>query len=101
MSGKCCVKCGSTTRLELDHVDPGTKVDHRIWSWSTARMLAEIAKCQVLCKVCHVRKSINDGPRTEHGQRRMYTIYKCRCEPCRNVHNSYCREYRARKKLAP
>lgn len=54
---KSCVQCGSTERLELDHVDPSTKVDHCIWSWSEERRNFEIAKCQVLCYDCHRRKS--------------------------------------------
>ena len=55
--GKSCVKCGSIERLELDHIDRSTKIDHNIWSWSEARRNAEIAKCQILCYVCHKEKT--------------------------------------------
>lgn len=58
--GKCCGKCGSTDRLELDHIDPSKKVSHCIWSWSEKRREAEIAKCQVLCHECHLEKSKKD-----------------------------------------
>lgn len=54
---KACVKCGSTHRLELDHIDPSTKVSHKIWSWTEVKRLAEIAKCQVLCVLCHREKT--------------------------------------------
>lgn len=54
---KSCVTCDSTDRLELDHVNPAEKIDHRIWSWSQERREAEIAKCQVLCYTCHKAKS--------------------------------------------
>lgn len=49
--------CGSIEGLELDHIDPSTKISHNIWSWREERRLAEIAKCQVLCHSCHKTKS--------------------------------------------
>lgn len=55
--GKAC-ECGSTDRLELDHIDPTKKVSHKIWSWSAAKREAELVKCQVLCYDCHKKKSI-------------------------------------------
>lgn len=54
---KKCVKCGSTERLELDHIDPSTKIHHNIWTWKLERRLSEIAKCQVLCHECHRLKT--------------------------------------------
>jgi hypothetical protein len=53
---KCC-RCGSTKNLELDHIDPSTKVDHQIWTWSQQKRDVELAKCQVLCKDCHKVKT--------------------------------------------
>lgn len=53
--------CGSTDRLELDHIDPSKKITHNIWSWSTPRREAELAKCQVLCYTCHKAKSAKDA----------------------------------------
>ncbi len=53
-----CRKCGSWDRLELDHVDPATKVHHAIWSWSEKRRSEELKKCQPLCRVCHKKKSV-------------------------------------------
>lgn len=52
-----CRLCGSSERLEVDHIDHSTKVDHRVWSWSDERRKAELAKCQVLCHDCHKRKT--------------------------------------------
>jgi hypothetical protein len=54
---KKCVECGSTEHLELDHIDPETKENHAIWSWSEERRNKELKKCQVLCKKCHREKS--------------------------------------------
>lgn len=54
---KVCVKCGATEQLELDHIDRRQKKHHAIWSWSEKRREAEIAKCQVLCRECHIDKT--------------------------------------------
>ena len=52
-----CAKCGSWDRLEVDHIDPSTKVSHNVWGWSETRRLEELAKCQVLCYSCHKEKT--------------------------------------------
>lgn len=57
-----CAKCGETDPLvlEFDHRDPKTKkyaiTDMLHLSWVT--ILAEIAKCDVLCANCHRRRTI-------------------------------------------
>jgi DNA-directed RNA polymerase specialized sigma24 family protein len=56
-SSKVCHTCGAKEALELHHPCPETKVSHNIWSWSTARREAEIAKCVVLCETCHAAES--------------------------------------------
>lgn len=53
LKGKVCRDCEGTEALELHHVDPATKVSHRIWSWRKERREAELAKCVVLCRDCH------------------------------------------------
>lgn len=80
---KRCARCGSTDNLELDHVDPKSKLSNAIWSWSEKRRLIEIAKCQILCTDCHKSKTFNEDPRpkTGHGKRRLYQL-GCRCDPC-------------------
>jgi 5-methylcytosine-specific restriction endonuclease McrA len=50
-------KCGSWEDLEVDHIDPRDKVDHRVWSWAKERREAELGKCRVLCKKCHKEKT--------------------------------------------
>jgi hypothetical protein len=52
-----CAQCGSSHRLEVDHIDPETKVTHTVWSWAKPRRDAELAKCQVLCHACHAEKT--------------------------------------------
>lgn len=53
LAGRCCAQCGAADELEFYHVDPATKLSHRIWGWSLARIEAELAKCVVLCDSCH------------------------------------------------
>ncbi len=55
-----CVQCGSWQELELDHIDPKTKVSSRIWSWTQSKRDAELKKCQVLCRSCHLEKTKKD-----------------------------------------
>jgi hypothetical protein len=52
-AGKRCERCGSTHEMELHHQDPSQKISCRFWSWKKERREAEIAKCIVLCRVCH------------------------------------------------
>lgn len=55
---KCCARCSSTENMELDHIDPRQKVSNSIWSWSAERRNIELAKCQILCRPCHVKKTV-------------------------------------------
>lgn len=83
-SDKSCVICSSTEDLELDHIDPTTKTSHKIWSWSESRRLTELAKCQVLCYLCHKAKTIVQSTKVPtHGGKAMYEKHGCRCELCR------------------
>lgn len=57
--GGACVTCGATEDLEIDHIDPAEKeraVAH-LWSSTAEVRAAELAKCQVLCKQCHLAKT--------------------------------------------
>jgi hypothetical protein len=89
---KSCVKCGSKENLELDHINPAEKEDHRIWNWSEERRNIELAKCQVLCHDCHLEKSIlyfkelytiDDPTLWKHGTNNTYNKHGCRCSLCR------------------
>lgn len=85
MGGRCC-KCGSTESLEIDHKDPEQKVSHRIFSWAVPRIEEELAKCQLLCKQCHIEKTNDDvhGGHNRHGT--VYHYKKgCRCDLCREA----------------
>lgn len=56
-----CQYCGSLGKLEVDHVDPATRMYiGPIWSWPETRRLEELAKCQVLCRLCHIKKTSSE-----------------------------------------
>lgn len=101
--GGACVECGSTEKLEIDHIDRTTKTMNpkELWSRREEVIRAELAKCQLLCKGCHQKKTSAEriaARNLQHGEYGMYKFYKCRCEPCKGANATYNRELRARKK---
>ena len=92
-----CVQCGSSEKLEVDHIDPKTKVSHRFWSWKTERLLEELNKCQVLCRNCHVKKTIADMGHMKHGTVSLYRK-GCRCDACKMKQRDRMRIYMSKKK---
>jgi hypothetical protein len=58
LGGKCI--CGSIDQLEIDHIDRTQKSIEisRLYSVSKERYEKEIIKCQLLCKDCHIKKTI-------------------------------------------
>lgn len=59
LGGKCAW-CGSTERLQYDHIDRKTKsftISPRGFDVGFAKFKVEIDKCQLLCFPCHVEKS--------------------------------------------
>lgn len=93
LADKSCAVCGSTTNLEIDHIDPSKKVSHRIWSWSKARREAELAKCQILCITHHREKTALMYTPPSHGTHSSY-VHGCRCPDCRRAHREEASRYR-------
>jgi hypothetical protein len=62
MGGKC-VECGCTETLEFDHIDPSTKLFNIAAGYTKPKetLLAEVAKCQLLCNKCHIDKTKKDS----------------------------------------
>jgi 5-methylcytosine-specific restriction endonuclease McrA len=77
-----CRHCGSWDELDVDHVDPTEKEieSNVLWRGAAARRAAELAKCQVLCKICH---RIKHAP--PHGSVGRYQGLGCRCDLCRGA----------------
>jgi hypothetical protein len=88
---KTCTDCGTNKQLGLDRRDPAEKVNHRIWSWSTARREAELAKYEIRCAACR-RKRLAERQR-RHGTRGRYER-GCRCDSCRAAKSRRNAQYR-------
>lgn len=99
--GKCKI-CSSLDKLHFDHVDPKTKVSHNIWSWSSERLREELIKCQLLCKDCHLKKTMKENNLTPvpHGHIKKYKIHRCKCALCRkaNANNKREREHKRKNR---
>ena len=88
--GGRCVQCGATDELEFDHIDPATKSNHRIWSWSWARINEELEKCQLLCVPCHFQKTlvfISTAGGT-WAARKNHHKKGCGCRSCQNMRSA-------------
>jgi len=103
--GRKCVDCGSTRDLEFDHIDPKTKLFSigKIWSARWEVFLAELEKCQLKCKKCHLIKSNKEARERmlgtgKHGTMWMYHKHKCRCEKCVSYKHLHYLKYKAHRK---
>jgi 5-methylcytosine-specific restriction endonuclease McrA len=97
--GGCCARCGATEDLDFDHIDRTAKVRQisEATNWSLDRFLAEVDKCQLLCKSCHRSKSIeagDNGAVTHGGGARGK--HNCKCDLCRIKNNQYSRDRKQR-----
>ena len=80
-----CAKCGSDVDMEVDHIDPALKVDHKVWSWTEERRAEELEKCQVLCGKCHDAKTAEQRrARIRHGH--THDVRRLRLSMCRMPH---------------
>jgi 5-methylcytosine-specific restriction endonuclease McrA len=61
--GGCCASCGAIEEdMVFDHVNWRDKAFpiSKLWSVSRAKFLAELAKCQLLCRSCDKEKTRKD-----------------------------------------
>ena len=92
LGGKC-KDCGSSERLEFDHIDPGSKlfsIGGGLGN-SSKRLSEELEKCQLLCHTCHwdkTRRQRGLDPK-QHGTTNMYINGKCRCDKCKAAWTRY------------
>ena len=61
-----CADCGVYTegRMEFDHLDRSQKkikIGRQKFSVGMRQLIAEIAKCEVVCRPCHHKRSMTRG----------------------------------------
>jgi 5-methylcytosine-specific restriction endonuclease McrA len=80
-----CKHCGSSDNLEVDHINPALKTMEASSVWSRTQSVRdkELSNCQVLCKQCHLKKTLAERKQPTHGTANMYKNHKCRCEECK------------------
>lgn len=103
LGGKCR-KCGEVNDLEFDHIDP-SQMSFRLrsgWGRPIGIWMAELAKCQLLCRSCHQLKSIFElGKSVARGTHGTISAYRyCKCDECKRAKREWQRSYRATKRLA-
>lgn len=103
LGGKC-IRCGSKNELELDHIDPKTKILSiaEMWNKPLEVFWVEVRKCQLLCAPCHISKTKSDlGQPQEplHGTITRAKNYHCKCEACRQVSHEYWVRWKAKQGL--
>lgn len=94
MAGGQCQTCNSTERLEFDHRDRLTKNfvlsgRHLDKSWTT--ILLELAKCDLLCHDCHLKRTVQQIS-VGHGEGASGKK-NCSCTPCKTRKAEYMTEY--------
>lgn len=97
LGGKC-VHCGTTEKLEFDHIDKNQKsfcITDKM-SFSKELLLEELKKCQLLCHTCHLIKNKTDNGEAKHGSISMYRHHKCRCEYCKKAWSIKTKQWKKR-----
>lgn len=97
LGGKC-VRCGSTEDLQFDHIDRSTKVTEitRMFTFARAKLDAELEKCQLLCKPCHLQKTFHEDvvhASQTHGTLTALKYCKPICDTCRTFRREYHQRY--------
>lgn len=94
-----CQLCGSSKDLEVDHIDRKTKLytPTKLWGMSRTnpKRVAELAKCQVLCTICHNTKTVAE--KSIPCNDRLAERKGCNCDLCKKLHASRMRRWRKGK----
>ena len=101
----CCI-CQEThdaCNMQFDHIDPNNKFKDicQLKKFKVETLMAEIAKCQVICALCHRRKSIMEQqdklyPASRSKPERLFVDETVKRKAC-----SYCREIKGFDEFPP
>ena len=96
LGGKCFI-CGSVKKLQIDHIDPKDKKFEvsLFLSVSLEIFRKELKKCQLLCHVCHNKKTLKEmGLREAKGSHGTVSTYRyCHCELCKQAKREWAKKY--------
>lgn len=81
LGGKCS-KCEAVENLEVDHIDPKKKSVNISDNVTLNSIVDELAKCQLLCKPCHIKKTTLEKAPFTHGTVYGFMKAKCECDLC-------------------
>jgi hypothetical protein len=100
--GNKCIKCGRTESLQLDHIFPTSKIKtiSKIWSYSDEIFWEEVKKCQILCRDCHIEKTILElGKKIAKGTHGTLSSYRyCKCSICKKAMSDWNKEYSRKRR---
>jgi hypothetical protein len=96
--GNKCILCGSTEKLEFDHIDPSLKSFHISQGWSRKDIDKELDKCQLLCQKCHIEKTVSSLEPATHGSSYSWMKLKCKCQTCTESREKWYIERNARRR---
>ena len=85
-----CLDCGRENLpsfcMEFDHRDAITKfmcISAMLWNFSISQILAEIEKCDLVCRNCHrIRTKIRSNKTTTRRQKKLEFINSFKDKPC-------------------
>lgn len=83
LGGQCAV-CGTADELHIDHIDPARKSFNITYTMSLKDplLIAELAKCQLLCRRHHHKKTARENSGFTHGTCYGWMHKRCRCALC-------------------
>ena len=100
--GVSCAHCGSTDRLEFDHIDPALKsfdISDNM-TLNNPEVRAELDKCQLLCRPCHEVKTAAENTGITHGTRTGWMKSGCECDECYTSKRAWHDERNAKRREA-
>jgi 5-methylcytosine-specific restriction endonuclease McrA len=92
--GNACSQCGHTSDLEFDHIDPLSKsasISRLVANGSKTQLAEELVKCQLLCKSCHLVKTVNKKENVANAKSWIITKKDFTVITCTNL-NQWCKD---------